>query len=234
MGRLGWFRWLGRLGWFHDTQPRANECCHPRRRIVVMVWTLVVHITAKTPPGGQMAQGDPAVPPWLLGSPVQAARGLLGWRLVVGSGESSRLIEVEAYAGSDDPASHAYRGQTRRNAAMFGAPGTLYVYLIYGLHNCANVVCGPAGTGSAVLLRAAESKDGAVSGPGLLGRALQVSTDSNGMDLFDPLSPLRLDPPQDPVIDIESGPRVGISRATQRTWRFWERGNPAVTPYRRT
>jgi DNA-3-methyladenine glycosylase len=169
---------------------------------------------------------------------VEAAPRLLGAHLVRQvSGAASRrvrIVEVEAYE-PDDPASHAFGGPTARNAAMFGPPGHLYVYLIYGLHHCCNVVTGPAGTGSAVLLRAAEPLEGiegrdACRGPGRLARALGVTdrvldgTDLvAGADLW-----LERGAPLD-ASTIVSGPRVGISKARDRPWRFWIAGDPWVS-----
>lgn len=159
---------------------------------------------------------------------------LLGWHLH-GCGAAGRIVEVEAYE-PDDPASHSHRGPTHRNATMFGPAGCLYVYRIYGIHLCANVVTGPTGRGSAVLIRAIEPLDGSAvmaqrrgldsptdlgSGPGKLCQALGVSADHDGLDLFDPDSVIRLAPPsgvhERPVVN---GPRIGISTAVDRPWRW--------------
>jgi len=157
-----------------------------------------------------------------------------------------RLTEVEAYDGADDSASHAYRGQTPRNAVMFGPPGYAYVYFTYGMHFCVNVVCQVPGIASAVLLRAGAvvtgeelaraRRGGAVnlaSGPARLCKALGIDRALNGADLFDPASPLRLRlaapaPPE----AIATGPRVGISTAVEVPWRFWLAGEPSVSAYR--
>lgn len=190
---------------------------------------------------------DPTANLDFLFNPVEiAAPQLLGWRLV-SRGVTVRLVEVEAYGGTDDPASHAARGQTSRNRAMFGPPGRLYVYRSYGIHLCANVVVGSAGSAAAVLLRAGEVESGSdiardrrgspperiglASGPGRFGSALGLRINDDGIDLREPrgvhlLSPVR------PMTNIESGPRVGISRAADRPWRFWEQGNPEVSRYR--
>ena len=170
----------------------------------------------------------------LSGSAVEAARALLGWTLA-GDGASGRIVETEAYE-PDDPASHSHRGPTPRNLAMFGAPGHLYVYRIYGMHWCANVVVGPVGRGSAVLIRAIEPTAGTAtmsrrrgverldalgSGPGKLCEALGITGDHDGVDLFDDVSPVRLlAPPESVVEPISSGPRIGITKAVDRPWRF--------------
>ena len=135
----------------------------------------------------------------LAGSVHEVARGLLGWTFLR-DGVGGRIVEVEAYA-PDDPASHAFRGRTPRNASMFAAPGTLYVYRSYGIHWCANVVCEPAGTGAAVLLRALEPTHGLdemrarrgvvadrdlCSGPGKLTQALGISGADDGASIFEP------------------------------------------------
>jgi DNA-3-methyladenine glycosylase len=177
------------------------------------------------------------------------ARRLLGSLVVAESSEGTvtlRLTEVEAYAGVTDPASHAWRGPTPRTQIMFGPPGFAYVYFTYGMHECLNVVTGPDGTASAVLLRAGEVLGGlpvAVArrpgvaprdlarGPARLTKALGVTRADIGADLLDPGSPLRLEPGPRPV-RVAAGPRVGISRAAEVPWRFWIDGDPTVSVYR--
>jgi DNA-3-methyladenine glycosylase len=178
---------------------------------------------------------------------LEVARDLLGVLIVHGD-VSVRLTEVEAYAGGHDPASHAFRGPTERNRVMFGPPGHAYVYFTYGMHFCMNVVCGPDGHASAVLLRAGEvvagydiakvRRPGAsdrdlARGPARLTRALDVDRRLDGADLTDPASPLRLEPGK-PVTDAEvrRGPRVGISSAADLPWRMWVDGEPTVSIYR--
>ena len=161
-----------------------------------------------------------------------------------------RLTEVEAYDGTSDPGSHAFRGRTARNAVMFGPPGHVYVYFTYGMHWCANIVCRSAGTASAVLLRAGEVVVGAdvarirratargerdlARGPARLTRALGLDGSHNGLDALDPASPLRLERlhPVDPAL-VRSGPRVGVAgRGAVMPWRFWLAGEPTVSDYR--
>lgn len=178
--------------------------------------------------------------PWLAGDILEVAPALLGRRLVSDVGGErvvAELVEVEAYAGETDPASHAYRGQTLRNSSMFGPPGTLYVYRSYGVHWCMNVVGGEPGVAGAVLLRGAEIVEGVDSavrrrgradhladGPGKLTQALGVTDALDGHDLS--RAPLRLIEPRRTVGSIVTGPRIGISKATDRPWRFvvdsWE------------
>ncbi len=209
-----------------------------------------------------------------------------------------RLTEVEAYQGASDPASHAYRGETARNAVMFGEPGHAYVYFTYGMHFCVNVVCQPVGLPEAVLLRAGEVVAGAdlaarrrsgetarpgetqrpgetlrpgekdrpgekggprqrdraeengrrvraldlARGPARLCQALGIDRDLDGADFCGPDSPLGIGPPL--AIDlppggvaarpavISTGPRVGISRAADRPWRYWLAGDGYVSVYR--
>lgn len=175
---------------------------------------------------------------------VEVAPALLGAVLSAG-GCSVRIVEVEAYGGAQDPASHAFRGQTARNASMFGLPGHLYVYRSYGIHWCANVVTGPAGRGEAVLVRAGAVIDGIeqaralrpaarrdvdlARGPGRLCAALAITGDHDGADLLDPSSAvtLHLDPSCTPVVG--SSARVGISKAVERPWRWFVVGNPNVS-----
>lgn len=169
----------------------------------------------------------------LADSAVDAAPGLLGRLLlseVGGVAVAVALTEVEAYGGGDDPASHAYRGRTARNASMFGVPGTLYVYRSYGVHWCMNVVCGAEGVGSAVLLRGAIPVEGVevmarrrgrgdhlTDGPGKLAAALGVTGEHDGISLLS--GPVRLG---DVVLkgEVRATPRVGITRATDLPWRF--------------
>jgi DNA-3-methyladenine glycosylase len=159
-----------------------------------------------------------------------------------------RLTEVEAYSGEGlDPASHAHRGPTPRAEIMFGPPGRLYVYFSYGVHWCANVVVGPVGRGSAVLLRAGEVVVGEelarsrrpaarvvrdlARGPARLTQALAIGPDDKGADLLDPRSSVRLHRGSAPAA-VSAGPRVGISLATDLPWRFWEADAPSVSVFR--
>jgi len=168
------------------------------------------------------------------------------------------LTEVEAYAGRSDPASHAYRGETARNAVMFGPPGHAYVYFTYGMHFCVNMVClGEEGSASAVLLRAGAVIAGEelararrtrgpariaardlARGPARLCQALDIDRSQDGADVVTDRSPLRIragagrdDPPGSPR-QILTGPRVGVSRAAEIPWRFWYEGDPTVSVYR--
>jgi DNA-3-methyladenine glycosylase len=157
-----------------------------------------------------------------------------------------RLTEVEAYAGADDPGSHAHRGRTRRNAVMFGPPGHLYVYFTYGMHHCCNVVVGEPGTASAVLLRAGEVGEGLelararrgrcpdrdlARGPARLCRALAIDRAHDGADLTSGPLELELGEPV-PAARVRSGPRVGLRQAADHPWRFWVDGEPTVSAYR--
>jgi DNA-3-methyladenine glycosylase len=192
---------------------------------------------------------------------VAVAPDLLGCLIVHETAEGRvavMLTEVEAYAGESDPASHAYRGRTARNAVMFGPPGHVYVYFTYGMHFCMNLVCQGDPGASAVLLRAGRVVDGAplaaarragraprasraaprqadlARGPARLCEALGVDRSHDGADAVDPASPLRAlaAPEPVPAAGISCGPRVGVSRAADVPWRFWITGDPAVSPYR--
>jgi DNA-3-methyladenine glycosylase len=178
---------------------------------------------------------------------LEVARSLLG-AVVVAGDVAVRLSEVEAYAGGHDPASHAFRGPTRRNAVMFGPPGHAYVYFTYGMHFCMNVVCGPDGEASAVLLRAGEVVQGheaararrpgasdrdLARGPARLPRALGVDRRHDGTDVTDPASEIRLvDGVPVGADEVRWGPRVGIRTAAELPWRAWVHGDPTVSPYR--
>ncbi|MPV38384.1 DNA-3-methyladenine glycosylase [Georgenia subflava] len=217
-------------------------------------------------------EGDSSAP-WaeLLGRPaVEAAAGVLGSVLTVrtapaaspagdGGGDAAldgvvsvRLTEVEAYSGEVDPGSHAFRGPTPRTEPMFEAGGRLYVYFTYGMHWCANLVCGSAGTASALLLRggevvaghatararrpAARSDRDLARGPARLAQALGLTGADSGLELAvggraelipgEPVSPAR----------VRTGPRVGVAGeggdGTLFPWRFWVDGEPSVSVYR--
>ncbi len=157
-----------------------------------------------------------------------------------------RLVEVEAYC-PDDPASHAYRGQTARNRVMFGPPGRLYVYFTYGMHHCANVVTGAEGEGSAVLLRAAEPLAGLeamranrgvedvrllCSGPARLTQAMAIGRADDGVDLVRGGAVLlRVGAPV-PASSIARSTRVGVRVGIEPRWRYFERSSPFVSPGR--
>ncbi len=192
------------------------------------------------------------------GSAVAVAPALLGCVIEHETAEglvAVALTEVEAYHGQADPASHAYRGRTARNAVMFGPPGHAYVYFTYGMHFCVNLVCLPAGTASAVLLRAGRVIEGEdlararrttpgphgrdlARGPARLCQALAINRAQDGADVCDPASPLRVRWPAQagevplPGTAISRGPRVGISAAADLPWRFWITGDPTVSVYR--
>jgi len=181
---------------------------------------------------------------------LQVAPDLLGCLLVhdaLDGRVATRLTEVEAYDGENDPGSHAYRGRTRRNAVMFGEPGHVYVYFTYGMHWCMNLVCGPAGTASAVLLRAGEVVEGVplarsrrasaradrdlARGPARLTLALGVTGRLDGTDACRP-GPIRLYPATAGAGRVRVGPRVGVANGANRPWRFWLDGERSVSPYR--
>ncbi|MGW7538232.1 DNA-3-methyladenine glycosylase [Amycolatopsis sp. NPDC054798] len=185
--------------------------------------------------------------------PVDLAQLLLGAVLEADGPEGRvgvRLVEVEAYRGLDDPASHCYRGKTPRNAVMWGPAGHLYVYFVYGMHFCANVVGTEDGQPGAVLLRAGEVVEGAdivrkrrpnargngelAKGPAILTSVLGLAREQNGLDLTDPESPVRLLVGERvPADNVRTGPRVGVAMAMDTPWRFWVDGSPAVSTYRR-
>jgi DNA-3-methyladenine glycosylase len=175
-------------------------------------------------------------------SVLEVAPRLLG--AVVRHGDVAvRLTEVEAYDGANDPGSHAYRGPTRRNQVMFGPAGHLYVYFTYGMHHCANIVCGSEGSASAVLMRAGEVVEGIdtarvrrgnhpdrdlARGPARLCSALGLDLAHNGLDLTS--GALTLGPAIGPE-RISTGPRVGLRHAADRPWRFWLTDEPTVSRY---
>jgi DNA-3-methyladenine glycosylase len=181
--------------------------------------------------------------PWLLN------------KVLVRGRRSGRIVEVEAYHGANDAASHAYRGETPRTAVMFGPPGHLYVYFTYGMHWCANVVCGPEGEAAAVLLRALEPMTGLeemwearptarrerdlCSGPAKLCQALGITGGDTGADLLAPRPPRGAAGAGDVVRLVDDGTpppkrpgrgtRIGIKEATEKRWRFWVTGTPSLS-----
>jgi DNA-3-methyladenine glycosylase len=169
----------------------------------------------------------------------EVAPDLIGVTLLV-DGVGGRIVEVEAY-DQEDPASHAHRGRTARNAAMFGPPGHAYVYRSYGIHWCLNLVCGGAGVPEAVLIRALEptarldlqrTRRGAAdvralcSGPGKLCQALGITREHDGLALDTP--PFEL-VEREEVPEIVTGPRIGITRATELSWRYMSAGSPYLS-----
>ncbi|HZS07409.1 MAG TPA: DNA-3-methyladenine glycosylase [Blastocatellia bacterium] len=162
---------------------------------------------------------------------VDVARELLGaWlvrRLRRGKVLAGRIVETEAYL-ADDPAMHAYRGRTERNAPLFGHPGTSYVYFIYGMYHCFNVVTEAEGTPAAVLIRGLDHIADA-SGPGKICRALGIDLSHNRLDLTSAESTIRIaqgDKPTEPVVTTT---RIGITKNADRPWRFYLLGSPGVS-----
>jgi DNA-3-methyladenine glycosylase len=183
---------------------------------------------------------------------LEVAQDLLGSLVAHSVGEQPpvvlRITEVEAYAGGHDPASHAFRGPTPRNSVMFGPPGHAYVYFTYGMHFCVNLVVGPPGQASAVLLRAGEVVDGIEAarsrrpgaadrdlarGPARLTKALGIDREHNGLDVTRAGSALAVGPGVPVAPDaIRWGPRVGVSAAAELPWRAWIHDEPTVSSYR--
>jgi DNA-3-methyladenine glycosylase len=168
---------------------------------------------------------------------VTVARALLGCELVHqvdGELRVGRIVEVEAYLGAHDLAAHSSKGLTRRTATMFGPPGHAYVYLIYGMHHCMNVVTEPEGQGAAVLIRALAppgSLPGRTSGPGLLCKAMGIDRRHNGLDLLGDALYLRAGTAARKA-QIVARPRIGVDYAgvwARRLLRFYLRGEPDVS-----
>lgn len=178
--------------------------------------------------------------------PRAVAPELLNKILAASDGRRARIVEVEAYCGPIDPAAHTYRGQTARNASMFGEAGHFYVYFTYGMHWCANCVCGEVGEGVGVLLRAAEPLAGLdlmrtarprarsdrelCAGPARLTRAFGIDRRQDGLDLVAARSDFGvyddgMPPPAQPL----AGPRIGIRQAVDLPWRWRVPDNPHVS-----
>lgn len=182
---------------------------------------------------------------WYRRDSLEVAPELLGKVLVHGE-RAGRIVEVEAYRGLDDPASHAFRGETPRTRSMHGPPGHLYVYFTYGMHHCANVVCGEQGVGSAVLLRAlapvagldemveargpaARRPTDLANGPAKLCQALGIGPAHDGADLVAGDRVFLLDDGTPPPVEPGRSTRVGIREGVEHEWRWFVPGEPNVS-----
>jgi DNA-3-methyladenine glycosylase len=192
----------------------------------------------------QMFQLDSQLANFLLQDSLIVARRLLGAELTSLAGDEKTggiIVETEAYHGLEDPASHAFRGRTVRTAPMYEAGGALYVYLSFGVHNCLNIVTGPNGNAEAVLIRALQPAIGLplmarrrgtdrprllTTGPGRLTQALGITLAQSGSTLGQLLMLKLADQSQ---LNIETGPRIGISKAKELPWRFYLAGNSYVS-----
>jgi DNA-3-methyladenine glycosylase len=169
---------------------------------------------------------------------IEVAIDLLGKQLIHRTADKlmvGRIVEVEAYLGPHDRAAHSYKGRTARTEVMFGPAGHAYVYLIYGIHNCMNVVTGPVGQASAVLLRAIEPVSGIVGktqGPGLLTRAMEIDRSLNGADLLSDTLFIAHQGTRAPAHRVVRRPRIGVDYAgawARRLLRFYISGNSYVS-----
>jgi DNA-3-methyladenine glycosylase len=201
----------------------------------------------------EIAQGGTLSAAFYRRDALEVAPDLLGRLLVTGDGRVGRIVEVEAYRGRDDSASHAFGGRTARNAVMWGPGGRLYVYFSYGMHWCANAVCSAEGDPQAVLLRAVTPLAGLdcmrtarwtnqrtrrdldlCRGPGRLAQAFGIDREDGGTDLTNDRNRVRIvEGPAAQTVRRARGPRVGISRARELPWRFWIPGEPAVSTRRK-
>jgi DNA-3-methyladenine glycosylase len=201
-------------------------------------------VTSGPPGAAPEAHGTPVQRAALEADSVVVAPWLLN-KLLVKGGRVGRIVEVEAYRGPEDPASHAYRGETKRNAVMFGPAGHVYVYFTYGMHWCANVVCATEGVAQAVLIRALSPVSGLeqmradrpaakrdrdlCNGPAKLCQALGITGEDNGSDLLGGSAIVLSDDGVPPPSHPATGGRVGITVATEVAWRWWVTDDPNVS-----
>jgi DNA-3-methyladenine glycosylase len=203
----------------------------------------VVEFNAEEENGpGSIRQGSSLPRGFYIRPATEGARALLG-KILVHGGVSARIVETEAYLGLTDAASHAWRGLTPRTEVIFGPPGHAYVYLIYGIHDCLNVVAEPEGSPGCVLIRAAEPVGGVAAmrkrrpvdrvedlanGPGKLTRALGITLRHNGADLT--RGPLTVcEPEREQAFEIGVSPRIGITRNVDSPLRFFVAGSRFVS-----
>jgi DNA-3-methyladenine glycosylase len=202
----------------------------------------VAELASASPPAAAGSTGEPLDAAFFGRSVHVVARELIGCTLRVG-GVGGVIVEVESYE-REDPACHAYVGLTRRTATLFGPPARAYVYLSYGIHSLLNFVAEPEGSAAAVLIRALEPRWGLetmarrrrraepralCSGPGKLTEALGVGLDLNGAPLTRPPFELSVGETGSTPIEVVTGPRIGISRATELPWRFCAASSPFLS-----
>src|SRR5699024_7109382 len=242
--RAGSGRWRPSCGRKASRRP-GRGCSRSTRRNWSIAPPQTPTLRTRRPRPAEMASARAV----LSGDAPDVAAGLLGAALTV-RGVTARIVEVEAYAGDHDPASHAYRGRTPRTAVMFGPAGHLYVYRSHGIHLCMNVTCGTEGRAAAVLLRAGRITAGAdrvaarrapitdpvrwARGPGNLGAALGIAPEDDGTDLLAGGEISLVLGPRPAPEDIARGPRVGVSQNADVPWRWWLAGAPEVSAYRRS
>tara|TARA_B000000565_G_C23782719_1_gene376737 strand:- start:32499 stop:32996 length:498 start_codon:yes stop_codon:yes gene_type:complete len=159
-----------------------------------------------------------SLPPWLHEEAPLVAQKLLGCKLLINN-HSAVVTETEAYRGSDDPASHAFKGVTPRNAIMFDRPGLLYVYMIYGIHHCLNITCEPSGSPAAVLIRGLKLNNGIIlDGPGKVCRHLDLKRSDTGRILNQTNCLQISDRIEIPA--YKATPRIGIKAGQEKLWRY--------------
>lgn len=161
---------------------------------------------------------------------VEVARALLG-KIILHGSASGRIVETEAYLGVDDAAAHAARGITKRTQVIFGKPGHAYVYLIYGMYDCLNIIAEPEGVAGGVLIRALEplsGVNGMTNGPGKLTRALGITRQQNGLDVTRGSLTVHA-PDEEEKFEVAVSARIGITKSQDLPLRFYVQGNKFVS-----